>query len=373
MGTETQFRTFQTVKNYEEALGRHGQYVRWTKVLVCPCVKPDTGQPDVHCDLCHGRGEIYKVPGPFHIHQEYGQCNNLGRIYLKQSILVAETAFVTQGTLIWPIHGTQPSDNSYIQLAEPYPKSYQRLTIDYKFNPVNSITDENSTVLGTNTLRLDGSGFIDRGTQYYGSVIAVTRVYNVTKNETYTVVLAQKEFVYLSAMGAWVSGDVLEVDYTYIKPFNFMLHSISQKRRYAEGYVIDQADATLVTPYWAEITPNDLVTGLANTLSGYAILNPNLAGGNDVINDVFDLAVITYIIDSQGVEYVPGVDVELYGRNELKWLSAKPTSNYTVHYGYHPTFAGLNTYDTARTSENKSFVNRINVMLRDRMTKEFSH
>ncbi len=372
MGTESQFRTFQTVKNYEEALARHGQWVRWTKVLTCPCVSPDTGQPSIHCSLCHGHGEIYKTPGTFQIQQEFTQCDNLGRIYPKYSQLIAGSAFVTQGSIVWELATTQPLDNSYIQLKAPYPRSYQRLTVNYKFDPVYSVENENSEVIGNNTLRVTGASFVDRGSVYYGSIVDVSRVYNTTRDETYVVSEAQKEFIYLADMGTWQENDILEVDYTYIKPFNFMLHSISQKRRYVEAYVLDQADATLVTPYWAQVTPNDLITALSSTLAGYSIIDPTVFVGNDKINDVFDLAEITNIIDLNGNEYTPGTDVIVYGRNELKWLVTKPSVRYTVHYMYHPTFAGLTTYDTARTSENKSFVNRLNLVLRDRFSKENS-
>jgi hypothetical protein len=85
------------------------------------------------------------------------------------------------------------------------------------------------------------------------------------------------------------------------------------------------------------------------------------------------LAEITDVIDKNGVEYAVGTDIELYGRNEVKWLTSKPVVNYTVHFLYHPTFTALTTYDTARHSENKSFVNRTNVMMYDKISREISY
>jgi hypothetical protein len=173
-------------------------------------------------------------------------------------------------------------------------------------------------------------------------------------------------------MGTYISGDVLEVDYEYQAPYQFLLHSVSTKIRYESAYVLDQADAVLQSAYYYDIRPNDLVTSLAMELPGYTVVDPLITGSsyNDIIADVFDMARITGIVDLTGVEYNINTDVELVGRNEIKWNVPKPTVRYTAQYMYNPTFVGLTTYDTARFSENKSFVNRINVMMRDRFTKE---
>ena len=371
MGVEQQFRTTQTPKKYQAALARHGQWLRWVRVLVCPCMTPGTGQADLQCSLCKGRGEIYRNPGPFQLRQEIVNHDNKGRVYTANSPIISGESTVWQGTTSLTL-GSQPADGSYIQLATPYPKNYRRLLADYTFTPVVEVTDEDSEVYGTNLLRVIAPRFTEKGRTFEGSLDGVTQVYNDDKNETYTVSSFNKEFIYLSAMGTWEANDVLEVDYTYVQPFDFLLHSLSQKRRYDRAYVIDQADATLVTPYWAEAAPLDLFTALSMELAGYAVVDPTHTDGNDVLRDVFDLSKLLDVIDRSGTEYTTGIgnDVELYERNEIAWNVSKPAVPYTVHFMYHPTFAALTTYDTARTSENKGFVNRFNMMLRDRMTGE---
>ena len=47
--------------NYEALIDRHGQWVRWRKSEKCPCVSYPSMQPDIHCSLCGGRGEIFSV------------------------------------------------------------------------------------------------------------------------------------------------------------------------------------------------------------------------------------------------------------------------------------------------------------------------
>lgn len=331
-----------------------------------------TGQPSLTCNICKGRGRIYKNPGPFRIKQEIVPHDNSGRVFVKNTPIVGGTVTVHRQGNTLSLAGTQPSDGSYIQLQSPYPRNYQRIRADYDFTPVVPVTAEDSQVYGTNTLRVIAARFTTEGRAFEGSIEGVTRVYNATKDETYTVDSYQKEFIYLESMGTWETGDTLEVDYTYLKPFDFLLHGISPKRRYEANYVLDQADATLVTPYWAQISPNDLITALAVEIPAHSIINPNHSVGNDEIGDYFDISRITDVIDANGTSHTVGVDLELYGRNEVRWLSAKPTVNYTVHFLYHPTYVALTSYDTARHSENKSFVNRTNVMLFDKINREVS-
>jgi len=153
-----------------------------------------------------------------------------------------------------------------------------------------------------------------------------------------------------------------------------LVHSVSSKIRYESAYIIDSADAVVQSAYYFDIRPNDLITSLAMEIPGYTIINPLLtgAGANDVVSEVFDVARITGIVDANGTEFNVSTSVRLVGRNEIQWLVTKPLVNYTLQFMYNPTFAGLTTYDTARFSENKSFVNRLNVMLRDRLTKEIT-
>jgi len=276
-----------------------------------------------------------------------------------------------QGTAL-NLSETQPADGSYIQLDTPIPKDYERIYVDYTFTPIISVVDEDSEVYGTDILRVIAPRFAEKGKTFEGSINAVSEVYNDTKDETYTVTLAQKEFIYLEDMGTWEVDDVLKVDYTYVQPFDFLLSGISARKRYESAYVIDQAEATLVTPYWAQIGPNDLLTALAHEVPAYAVIDPTFTEGNDEIANYFDVSRITHCIDLDGNEYTVGTNLSLYGRNEIKWITAKPTKKYTVHFTYHPTYTALTTYDTARYGENKSFVNRINLMLYDKVSKEVS-
>jgi hypothetical protein len=370
------FRTFQTVRRYEEALARHAQWIRWTQVIKCPCVNPDTMTPDARCPICSGRGRIYKTPDSFVILDEIAKKDGSGRIYPKYTPVVSGSVRAyRQGSLI-ALSATQPADGSYIQLEPPYPKSHQLVTISYSFDSGVNVTNENSEVYGTNLLRTVATRFDDRGKSFEGSIELVSRVYNVTRDESYTVIDYKKEYIWLESMGAYQSGDTLEVDYVYVKPFNFMLTGVTGKIRYEQPYIMEDADAVLVTPYWAHVSPDDLFTAMAQEQIGTVIIDPTVnPGGNDEIISHFDLARLLRVIDKQGVEHAVGVgnDVEIYGRNELKWNVSKPNIPYTVQFTYHPTYTALPNMHTLRNSENKAFVNRVSVKMFDRLHEQVNY
>ena len=360
----TQFRTFQNVQAYEDALARHAQWVRWTRALYCPCVQARTRQADPKCNLCKGRGRIYKTPGVQNINYETARHDSNGKVYPLYTPVVGTPVVIRQGVEL-VLAGSQPPDGSYIQVDPPYPKAWQEVFVTYQYSPLISVVDEDSAVVDTNTLRTIATRFAYRGKSFEGSIDSVSRVYNVDKDKTYTVVVATKEYIYLAGMDAWSSGDVLEVDYEYVKPFQFLLLGISEKLRYERPYILENAQATLVTPYWAKPAPDDLFTMLSGEQYGSVVIDPTHSVGADVVRNYYDLDRLVEIIDVYGKEYVIGTDVELFGRNEIKWNIAKPTGNYSVQFTYHPTYIALVEFPTIRNAENKSFVNRIQLMQYD--------
>lgn len=369
MSTDSQFRTFQTPEKYELALGRHSQFMRWVSGITCPCLSGDSMQPDPACGLCGGRGKIYKSPGRLRLLDEIVRHDSFGRIYPKYAPVVPGSATVYRQGSTLTISGTQPADYSYVQVDPPYPKAWQRVTMDYEWNPDVSVTDENSTVYGTNILKTTATQFAERSKSFEGSLKSVSRVYNSTKDETYVVSSAFKEYIYLEAMGTWESGDVLEVDYVYQAPFDFLLVGITSRMRYEQPYILEEADAILVTPYWAQVAPDDLLTAMAVEQIGRAVVVPSVAAGNDVITAFYDLSRLLRVIDQAGIEYStgPGNDVEIFERNELKWNITKPAVPYTAQFTYHPTYTALNSMHSLRNAENKAFVNRISVKQFDRV------
>jgi len=372
-GASSQFRTYQTPQNYEEALARHAQFIRWQKGYMCTCINPQTGQADPSCSTCSGRGVAYRTPEAMSILQEIAKHDNLGRVYPVNTPVVLGTPVVTQRGTVLTLAETQPADGSYVQLDPPHPKEWERLYIEYDFTPVISVTDEDSTVISADTLKTVATQFTYKGKTFESSIDAVTRVYNVTQDESYTVSAAIKEYIYLTTdMANWESGDVLEVDYTYVVPSRLLLVGISEKLRYTQAYVMEEAQALLVIPYYVKVSSSDLFTALSSEQEASVVIDPTVDSNNDEINGYFDVSKLLFVIDQSGVEYTIGTDIELYGRNEVKWNVTKPTVPYSVMFLYHPTFSALESMPSLRNAEDKSFANKINLKLFDRTSGEFT-
>jgi len=357
------FNTYQTTKLYDDALLRHAQYIRWMRSLLCPCVSNDTSQPDPQCDLCKGRGRVYLPPEDMVIRDEVVKHDSNGHLYPKQFGITDVISVVRKDVALTVTAFT----SSMISIAEPYPKGHEVVTVSYKFKPEVTVTVEDSTVHDTNMLKTIATVFEERGKTFEGTVISVSRAYNVTKAETYTVAKLEKEYIHLTDMGTWEAGDVLEIDYIYLKPYKFLFTGISQRIRRERTYILDEADALLMTPSWVRFSPDDLFTLISGEQTANTILDPTVVAGNDMIHGYFDVSQLLAVMDTTGKQYTVGTDVELFGRDEIKWNITKPTVPYSIQFTYHPTFTALTNYSSVRNSEDKVFVNRINLKQFDRL------
>lgn len=364
----SEFQTFQTKRRYDEAIGRHGQWVRWMKSTKCPCVDPVDGQPDPQCDQCIGRGWVYRPPKTFTILQEVSRRDGQGRVYPRHTP-VSNVLAVKRNSTDVPFASPQPSED-YIKLDPPYPPHYAPLTVDYEFSVEESVTADTPEVIGSGILRVQGTDFSDQGKRFEGTITGVTRVENLTRNETYTVSRFEKEYIYLDGMGTYQNGDELGVDFTYVGPFYFVLSQITQKMRYESAYVLADASAQLVCPAWAMPSDGDIFTQLAGEIPSREVVEPAASSGDDEIHTYFDIAYLVYAVDQGENEYTPGEDFELVGRNKIHWISPKPSSPYTVEFTYHPTFVSIVEQTSMRRAENKEFANKINLKELARTSQE---
>ena len=361
-----QFRTFQNVKTYEEALDRHAQYVRWIEGILCPCLNQVTRQPDINCSLCHGRGTIYRdMSGPFVINQEQAKHDYHGVVTTKYGDLISEPTVYWQSALL----SVGAYSGQTINLDSPYPPACSRVKVNYQFSPKLSILSENSEVVAEKILKTSSSLTTSQGQSFYGAITAVSRVYNVTRDEDYTVSGFRHNLIYLSAMGTWQIGDILEVDYQYVKPYSFIINSVSEKMRYERGYVLPEADAILITPNWARVSPDDVFIALAQQQVASVIVDPRITAGNDIISQFFDISAVERIVDSTGAD-IAITSVLVENRNEIRWLVAKPALPYSIELRYHPSYRALVSKSSLRNAENKNFVNRVNLKLMDRLSEE---
>ena len=289
-----QFRTFQTVRNYESALGRHAQSVLWTRAILCPCLNSDTFQPDIDCDLCRGRGRIYKFPGPQRIFNEMARHNRAGRIFPRYEPVVEDSVVVrkpsrddTGGTVDVPF---QLSDGVLEITGDDIPPEYDFIFLDYSFSPTRTVVNGMGSVenAAMGIIHVDVPVKVLNGKRIYGRLITVSSVRidsddpgfserSLTVASTISDIfeadsLLEYDNVKLETPSQLTDAIAeatnlgaeyrIEVDYTYTEPFRFLISNISEKQRYTSPYITKEADAMLTVPSWARISPNDLFTVL---------------------------------------------------------------------------------------------------------------
>ena len=362
-------KNFQHPENYEIALAQHGQWCRWTITYTCSCVSMNTNQPDTKCPICRGRGKVYAQPSRLTIRQEKAVCDPYGRITPFNSPVLPGTIVVFLRNVPLALDPNQPLDGSFIQLAKPYPPRYSTLLIDYQFNPNINVNTELATVVLNNVIRANSVFSYVNGRDIPGSITKVTEVRDLTtKTDLLPFVSSfSKEFIYMSQMPGYSPGDKIEISYSYIKPWVFLIENVSPKKRFENAYTLENADATIVTPYYCQMSPNDLITSLSGELQGFEIIDPTIHD-IDEIQTYFDVSKITRIIDENGNIYPPE-SVSIFERSKLIWNVPKPSVNYTVHFFYFPTYTLLKEYGTTRTAENKLFVNRYTLGLADHVNE----
>ena len=365
------FQTQQTPRLYDEALARHAQYVRWMKAIPCACLVPSTKQPDPNCSVCRGRGRFYRPPGTQRVLQEETRRDFAGTIRTKYSSVVPGSAVVWHQGKTLSVDPTPLSDGS-IALQSPLPPPYARLFVDYEFSPVREVIAENSEVVHSPWLRTLATQRVSQGRTVQGTVTEVHRVYNVTRDETLDVDSISQHFIRLDDLGNWQQGDQLEVDYSYVEPFRFLLTGISEKMRYERAYVSPQADALLMAPHFTKISHGDVFTALSAEQRATHVFSPGEIVGESIFLDAYyDIARIDEMYSAYGV-LIPSEHYELRGRNEIVWLVDPPHTKCSVIFTYHPTFVAFMDQPSLRAAEDKAFVIRINLTLYNRTSAEES-
>ena len=382
-GSSSQFRTFQTVRNYEGALARHAQSILWTRAILCSCIS-ETGQPDPQHSVCQGRGRIYKPPGHQQVYNELSKHNREGRIFPKYTPVVPSSlkarinARNDEGDTVEIMSQLRVENgNQIIEITDTdIPREFEYIYMDYAFDPVKSVISGDASVADADRGVIHIDVPVERlyGKRLAGRLISVSAVRidgttltqaSPTDSEKY--VLLNYDNIRAVDPSLVQADSEISVDYTYTMPFLFLINNISEKQRYTSPYITQEADASLTVPSWARISPNDLFTVLAAEQIGEEIIDPGLSNTNvDSIRGYFDVVRILELYDRDGNSYIDPTqsvttNVEIRGRSDVFWNVSKPSIPYTVQFLYNPTYVAIEGFPTLRTAENKQFVSKINL------------
>lgn len=360
------FPVFQHRDVYEAALARHGQSLRWMRGITCTCISSDTSQADPSCLLCYGRGVRYSAP-------ESSQFNE--RVLSVDGLIILQFSPIGGVVTVFDERTEQQLAvtsvvQNRVQLSST-PSGHSPLLVSYNAGFQKSVVNVLCTVVDSgdpNYLWLQPGGVDVRSfaTAFEVSILT-TPAPAVLDSASVTVpVLSVDRNLLRIARPVTLNGPY-RASFSYIKPFKFLLHSVSEKMKWDTGYVAEEADAVLVVPWYIKLGVQDVVTMLSGRQAANAVLM-STAGVTDPIRNYFDVVELVRAYNASGVE----LDISkasIVNRNEILWQSGfRPTGKYSIQFLYRPTFVVLPSLPTLRNAEDSAFVNRVSVSEYTRLT-----
>lgn len=305
--------------DFDEAIERHGQPVRWLKAQPCP-VLTSANRHDLNCKVCHGRGEIYEYQREFWHYTEESP-HGLKDPNAKQAdkVVFWDSPVVKVGRILRPndsggIEYTVVShdENSAIIAPPPggsLPEYFEPLHCDYAVDMWEKFTYE-----------FEPNGMIYQlplGPEEYIAKIDYAKYINLPpgiKVNSFNV-----KTVYLDTVPSQrfeIRGYKSRCAIMAIMPFESMQGGV-KNYEHAEGDVVAVCSDSF------KIGKGDVITSLIMTQRSPEVIERT--------NEIFDL--MSYydvaeidgdIVDEKGEIYKNGVDFYLWDYNKIRWSARSP-------------------------------------------------
>lgn len=371
---------------YEALLRRQGQAARIMKAIKCPCAS--RGHADLHCVICNGYGYTFDFQVDITVIDENSPHFGVLEIFplgvpISNARAVQRTLHSSQGGNInYTIDSF--TDTKIVISGGQAPKRYERVRVTYDYNIEETIENENSEHLVAGyTLHTTGTKITFSNTanpfNIHGDITSVTRVYNVTQDISYSVLRFNKQSIILDdesgAKPQVEITDVLQVDYTYVKPAQ-----VGTGRMIINSYInktlddVKESDTGGIIPGGYQIGRGDLVTFLTPRIRDTAVIKRGSGSLKDEIPQ-FDVAeIIGEILDEDGIKYVnDGTKFSIQEYNDLVWISGQGPAagkKYSVTYIYNPTYRIYKQNIDGMNNENKYFPNLVQLRFMNRFDKK---
>ena len=334
----------QTPERYEEALERHGQYVRWYSSMPCYCMSKE-GNPDPQCPKCKGRGYRYfpvttrrrierkMSMGTNTLDVEY-KIKEINRIYKPNNTEISYLSF-SDKTITFSSANIK-GGYIYIDYIEDKILSYSGTDVTFQDNDV--LLSVNFPSIKT----VNGN--------FQGEIENVSLVKNVTQDIVLDVVSYWDNFISIENTNLPSPGDVIQVECTYINPVKVLISNVKYNTYKGEGIApTDQAEVQVTVPGTMEIGRGDIIKLLKAEQKGSFIGRWNDSGPDYYQAPFFSLKEILRIEDSTGLI----TDAKIQNNNEILFTT-KPTGNFSCLVKYNPSFMVDDNPDP-RNAENKIF------------------
>lgn len=396
--------------NYEAMISRHGQWVRWRIAEKCPCVKPETQQPDIHCARCAGLGVVYRCQ------QE--------RVFTKMAMCVDTSGFVDFGEESEAYRLLSVYDQTgktyeaaakagrYVVLNDAPPDKGVYVTAVFVESIAKTIERAECEKTGGGYYRVQGlrsaKNTID-GLYHTapGDIEQIESVTDAAGVEWEAVEFRQDCFLLggvkkkpdeenagepdggAQADGTGETGSADDAKdnepedsaetadpvkpvepltahgVRYVPPFVFVI--LNQNLSKSDAQVVQElnGDAVLSFPYAYDVSNDDVITVLSGTYTQKSVITKK-STRYDVIPSYFVDEVISCAGKSRA--YVQNEDFILCGTNYIKWLcDDKPADGeaYSISYRVFPTYKVVKSIPQIRTSENQRMPKKAVVKLYD--------
>lgn len=366
--------------NYEALIDRHGQWIRWRRAEKCPCVSYPSMQPDVHCHLCGGRGELYGVQ------EEVLSVVTVGALDTSGIITLPEEYERSQLVKVYDVDGKEypqaEKSGVYIELNEIHPEKGTYYSCVLKDTTVKEIGRADTEHLGGNFYRVRDIQTVKTGIDgfhYTGTpdLISVGRIVDGSGVEYEAMELRLDTFYIEPKTIQEENEDGELVDFVqpiaepvtvenvrYIPPFIFAL--LSQNLSKADGNAVAEAqgDAVCTFPYSFDVAEGDVLTVLSGTTTEKTA-QAKTEKDFDVLPSFFVSEIVSVIgLDGEKnkVEYGQGKDYILVGSNRIKWISDNQPSSgdaFSVMYKTYPSYKVVKDIPQLRTAENQRFPKKV--------------
>lgn len=333
---------------------RQGQFTRVLKSQMCPCM--ESGQPDIFCNICNGKGYLYSYQKKITVVDEespHGNpCENIVKPLfnpicdVNYVVAVSSQSQFAQGELT--VSGFNDSE-IYLDLEGKCLHKSQPIRVGYNYLHWDIVT-ETFKGNGEWVIKVPGTRFDD------SSVVNLTSIPNFKQFFADIVRVDECNYAVKSFYKQWIvfddgilgsppgPSDDITITYAVSRPhicamtgLNAMLLK-EQGSAFLDGMEI--GDAMFVTPSYLDVGEGDRLTLLA-TLRRRSELKLRTTGKDFDELLEFDVdEILGFIIDEDGVRYTKGDDFELDEFNLVRWIGNKPADQkkYSIVYNYFPTY-----------------------------------
>ncbi len=332
----------QHVSLYEEAIARHGQWIRWYSCIPCFCIG-DNGRPDPQCKTCHGRGNRY-YPIKQIRRNDRGIGNGSNQISTKANIKSIIRVFTPGNVTI--DHST--FSGKIITLSSIL-KEGKYFLVDYMEDLEESYNDS-ATYEGRGIIRVPVVGESNIYGSFTGEIIEVTSVTNTTQSETMNVVSFWEDLILTDSHAEEV--DTITVVCKYVKPVRFLISGIKSKIKYEMSRAGIEAELQVTFPGYYTVGSGDVITLLKAEQKASVV---GRASGDFHPMPFFHVSSIIRIEDEVGAIS----DAIIVRNNEIKWGSRIPNDKFAVSVMFNPSFVVLGDLPYLRYAEDKVFPKKV--------------